>query len=87
MRGSVPDMLNTTLASRRRAELGLTLEQVAARVSTRGGGGTTRQSIHDWETGRREPVNTAKLRAYAAALELPVADLVAEPEPEVAATP
>ena len=75
-------MLNTTLAKRRRAELGLTLAQVGDLV------GVSRQVIHKWEIGAVEPRNAASLRRYAAALQVEVGLLVAEPEAEgVAATP
>jgi DNA-binding XRE family transcriptional regulator len=79
---SVQPMLNTTLVKQRRAELGLTLEQVGARV------GVPRQTIQAWESGARRPANLPTLRAYARALGLSVADLVADdPEQEAAATP
>jgi transcriptional regulator with XRE-family HTH domain len=74
-------MLNTTLAKRRRAELGLTLSQVGQLV------GVDRDVIHRWEQGTREPRNAKTLRLYAKALQVDPGELVAEPEPEVAATP
>jgi transcriptional regulator with XRE-family HTH domain len=77
--GSVPTMLNTTLARRRRTELGLTLEQVGAQV------GVSKQRIFGWETGQYEPGSAAKLRAYAAVLGVTVDALTADPE--VAASP
>jgi transcriptional regulator with XRE-family HTH domain len=74
-------VLNTTLAKRRRVELGLTLAQVGELV------GVGRDVVQRWETGTREPRNAESLRRYAAALQVEPGALVAAPEPEVAATP
>jgi transcriptional regulator with XRE-family HTH domain len=74
-------VLNVTLAKRRRRELGLTLAQVGELC------GVGKEVIQRWETGTREPRNAESLRRYAAALDVAPGDLVAEPEPEVAATP
>jgi len=71
-------MLNTTLAKRRRRELGLTLDQIGDRC------GVSRQAVWQWETGEHDPQGVAMLKAYANALEVPLLDLLAEPEPEVA---
>src|SRR5215207_5271882 len=79
--GTVGPMLNTTLAKRRRRELGLTLEEVGDLC------GVGRQAVWQWETGEHDPQGGARLKAYAAALEVSVEDLLAEPDPEVAATP
>jgi transcriptional regulator with XRE-family HTH domain len=74
---SEPDqMLNITLAKRRRTELGLTLAQVGELV------GVGRDVIHNWESGKREPRNTESLRRYARALQVEAGELVAEPENE-----
>jgi transcriptional regulator with XRE-family HTH domain len=75
-----PDVLNVTLARRRRRELGLTLAEVGQLV------GVGRDVIQRWETGTREPRNTVSLRRYAEALQVEPGELVAEPEPEVAAS-
>jgi len=71
-----PDVLNVTLARRRRKELGLTQGQVAQLV------GVTLDTICRWEAGNREPRSTVSLRRYAAALQVEPGELVAEPEPE-----
>jgi repressor LexA len=73
-------VLNHPLAKRRRAELGLSLRQVGEMV------GVGKEVIMRWERGDTEPRNAASLRRYAAALQVDPGDLVAEPEPEEAAT-
>lgn len=70
-------MLNTTLARRRRKELGLTMAQVGQLV------GVGTDIISRWESGQREPRNLESLRRYAAALQVDVGDLAGEPEPEL----
>jgi transcriptional regulator with XRE-family HTH domain len=75
-----PLVLNTTLAQRRRKELGMTLAQVGELC------GVGREVIQRWETGQREPRNAASLRMYARALQVEPGELVAEPE-GVAASP
>jgi transcriptional regulator with XRE-family HTH domain len=74
-------VLNTTLAKRRRKDLGLTLKQVAVLC------GVGEDVVSRWENGHREPRNAESLRRYATALQVEPGELVAEPEPEVAATP
>jgi transcriptional regulator with XRE-family HTH domain len=74
-------MLNTTLARQRRQHLGLTLAQLGDQV------GVTRQVVQRWETGVAEPRSIDTLRRYAKALGVEVSDLVAEPDPERAASP
>lgn len=74
-------MLNTTLARQRRADLGLTLAQVGDQV------GVTRQVVQRWEAGNAEPRSLDTLRRYAKALGVELDDLVADPEPEAAASP
>jgi transcriptional regulator with XRE-family HTH domain len=73
-------VLNTTLAKRRRVELGLTLRQVGELC------GVGKEVVQRWETGSREPRNAESLRRYAAALQVEPGELVAEPEPEAVAT-
>jgi len=70
------DVLNLTLARRRRKELGLTLAEVGQIV------GVGRDVIQRWETGSREPRNLESLRRYARALQVDLNELGAEPEPE-----
>jgi transcriptional regulator with XRE-family HTH domain len=74
-------MLNWPFARRRREELGLTQERVAELC------GVGQDVVSRWESGQREPRDLASVRRYAAALQVEVGELVAEPEPEVAATP
>jgi transcriptional regulator with XRE-family HTH domain len=69
-------VLNTTLARRRRKELGLTMAQVAQMC------GVGIDVISRWEGGQREPRSLDLLRRYARALEVDLGELTAEPEPE-----
>jgi transcriptional regulator with XRE-family HTH domain len=68
-------VLNTTLARRRRKELGLTMTQVAelCEVSV--------AAISRLEGGQRDP-SIGLLRRYARALQVDPGELVTEPEPE-----
>ncbi len=65
--------MNVTLARKRRGWLELTQAEVGRRV------GVSRYVIGTWETGRREP-SASELVAWARALELDPAELLAEPE-------
>jgi transcriptional regulator with XRE-family HTH domain len=69
-------VLNTTLAKRRRKELGLTMAQVGQLV------GVGVDIISRWESGQREPRNLESLRRYATALQVEVGDLAGEPDLE-----
>ena len=80
MVGSVPTMINTALAQRRRRQLGLTQQDIADVC------GVSRQAVSHWELGTWEP-ELRQLRAYAGVLGVSLDELAAEPEPEVAATP
>jgi transcriptional regulator with XRE-family HTH domain len=71
-------VLNVTLARRRRKELGLTMSQVGQLC------GVGTDVISRWEAGLREPKNVDSLRAWARALKIDPADLLADPEPEPA---
>jgi transcriptional regulator with XRE-family HTH domain len=70
-------LLNFALARRRRRWLDLTQEEVARRM------GVAKQAISYWENGVREPTLENAV-AWAKALDLDLADLLAEPEPEPA---
>lgn len=67
-------MLNTTVAQRRRKDLGLTLAQVGDLV------GVDKSVIKRWEDGDREPQTLDALRRYARALQVDAGELVAVPE-------
>jgi len=71
-------LLNSALARRRRRWLDLTQKEVATRI------GVAEQTLSLWETGTREPTLENAV-AWAKALDLELADLLAEPEPEEAA--
>jgi transcriptional regulator with XRE-family HTH domain len=79
--GSVIPMLNIALAARRRVALNLTYAQLGEQI------GVSRQVVQRWEAGRAEPRSIDTLRRYAKALGVEVSDLVAEPDPERAASP
>jgi transcriptional regulator with XRE-family HTH domain len=64
-----------------RQRRGWTQQELAGRA------GLTHETISNYETGKRRNPSLAIAEAIAGALEVPVAELVAEPEPEVAATP
>jgi len=77
-------MLNVAAARERREKLGWTQEQLAERL------GVDQGTVAHWELGTRQP-RLASLQAWAEALGVPVAKLLAkpkngEPQPKVAAS-
>lgn len=70
-------MLNIKLARRRRRWLDLTQEDIATRI------GVQKQVVSYWENGVRVPTLENAV-AWAKALDLELADLLAEPEVEPA---
>jgi len=78
-------LLNVALARQRRKEMGLSLAELGGLV------GVDASTLYRWESGEFEPRSIDKLRDWARVIDVPVADLLAEPngdpaDPKVAAS-